>query len=93
MDTRQPPDPKVPSFTGAGGYMEFKQWSRLAKAYALSLGEQEGSAGPRLLLNLRGQAEPLAQDVEPETLVDDDDIFDDAGVAVDPAAARPGSGR
>ena len=76
----QPLDPKVPSFTGEGGHTEFKQWSKFAKAFALSMKTDErGEAGNRLLLNLRGEAARLADEFEPQDLVDDDDTFDDAG--------------
>ena len=75
----QPLDAKVPPFNGHGGHVELRQWMRLAKAFALSLGNQESSAGPKLLLNLRGEAADLASDIEPETLIDDDDIYNDAG--------------
>ena len=76
----QPLDPKVPSFTGEGGHTEFKQWSKFAKAFALSMKKEDrGAAGNRLLLNLRGEAARLAEEFEPQDLVDDDDTFDDAG--------------
>ena len=78
-DLEQPLDPKVPSFNGHGGHVELRQWMRLAKAFALSLGNQESAAGPKLLLNLRGEAADLASDIEPETLIHDDDIYNDAG--------------
>ena len=66
-------EPKVPVLYGTGGYVEVKAWIRSAEAFALSLADKQQTAGNRLLLNLRGDAARLAEEIEPSTLVDDED--------------------
>ena len=52
-----------------------------------------GAAGNRLLLNLRGEAARLAEELEPQDLVDDDDIFDDPGKMLETPVLTSGKGK
>ena len=92
-ETEESPDPKVPVFRGKDA-SETRTYIRRAHAFALSFDQRsQGQIGPRLYLNLRGEAARRFSDVEPEIFVHDIEDLDHKGEPVSVVATTKGKGK